>query len=335
MFLEPSSRDDVDEALDDALTSSLTPESPSTIRSSADRAFMSSGSRPQPNRRCRCSRPRRHDDDEPLIKLPVCASGAARGEEDTRYAPTARGTAAIGRRDHRRLRCCSFSTRIVERSAPPDDNSTQPIERLRPGVVTAQPSRPGARLIAVAHRSPHPVRHRRRRGYFTLRMAGLSMAEWSVLPVAPMATFLGLLKVAYFYAFTAVGGQTIGKMAVGHLRGRRQRRARRRGAARCGGHLPASCRSCSSVSVLSRRCSAIIERFTIGSPGRASSVSGRSDSASPGMFLRRLGVFIATCAHVGYAPVAPGTFGSAVGLAVYYLVRRQASTAVELGRDCA
>jgi phosphatidylglycerophosphatase A len=49
------------------------------------------------------------------------------------------------------------------------------------------------------------------------------------------------------------------------------------------------------------------------------------------MFLRRLGVFIATCAHVGYAPVAPGTFGSAVGLAVYYLVRRQASTAVELG----
>ncbi len=49
------------------------------------------------------------------------------------------------------------------------------------------------------------------------------------------------------------------------------------------------------------------------------------------MFLRRLGVFIATCAHVGYAPVAPGTFGSAVGLVVYYLVRRQASPAVELG----
>jgi phosphatidylglycerophosphatase A len=49
------------------------------------------------------------------------------------------------------------------------------------------------------------------------------------------------------------------------------------------------------------------------------------------MFLRRLGVFIATCAHVGYAPVAPGTFGSVVGLGIYYLVRRQASTAVELG----
>ena len=48
------------------------------------------------------------------------------------------------------------------------------------------------------------------------------------------------------------------------------------------------------------------------------------------MTLRRLGVFIATCAHIGYAPFAPGTFGSAVGLVVYYLVRRQASTSVEL-----
>jgi uncharacterized RDD family membrane protein YckC len=30
-----------------------------------------------------------------------------------------------------------------------------------------------------------------------------------------MAIFLALLKVSYFSAFTAVGGQTIGKMAVG------------------------------------------------------------------------------------------------------------------------
>jgi phosphatidylglycerophosphatase A len=49
------------------------------------------------------------------------------------------------------------------------------------------------------------------------------------------------------------------------------------------------------------------------------------------MSLRRLGVFIATCGYIGYAPVAPGTFGSAVGLAVYYVVRRQGSTAIELG----
>jgi len=46
---------------------------------------------------------------------------------------------------------------------------------------------------------------------------------------------------------------------------------------------------------------------------------------------RRLGVFIATCAYVGYAPVAPGTWGSGVGLVVYYLVRRQQSLTIELG----
>jgi len=49
------------------------------------------------------------------------------------------------------------------------------------------------------------------------------------------------------------------------------------------------------------------------------------------MPLRRLGVFVATCAHVGYAPVAPGTFGSLFALVLYYLIRRQQSTAIELG----
>jgi uncharacterized RDD family membrane protein YckC len=51
--------------------------------------------------------------------------------------------------------------------------------------------------------------------YFTVRMAGLSMQEWTSLPVVPMTTFLGLLTLSYLGAFTAVGGQTIGKMALG------------------------------------------------------------------------------------------------------------------------
>ncbi len=59
--------------------------------------------------------------------------------------------------------------------------------------------------------------------YFTLRMTGLTADEWGVLPLAPLLTFLGSVKVAYFGTFTAVGGQTIGKMAtrlrvVGHDR---------------------------------------------------------------------------------------------------------------------
>jgi phosphatidylglycerophosphatase A len=46
--------------------------------------------------------------------------------------------------------------------------------------------------------------------------------------------------------------------------------------------------------------------------------------------MQRLGLFIATCGYVGYAPVAPGTFGSAAGLVVFYAVRSIGSPLVEL-----
>lgn len=50
--------------------------------------------------------------------------------------------------------------------------------------------------------------------YFTLRMTGLTMADWAALPPVPLVAFLLLVKLSYFSAFTAVGGQTIGKMAA-------------------------------------------------------------------------------------------------------------------------
>ena len=46
--------------------------------------------------------------------------------------------------------------------------------------------------------------------------------------------------------------------------------------------------------------------------------------------MRRLAVFLATCGYVGYAPVAPGTFGSAAGLAIFALVRSSGSMLVEI-----
>lgn len=51
--------------------------------------------------------------------------------------------------------------------------------------------------------------------YFTLRVASMPMAQWRVIPAAPMLTFLGMIVFGYFAAFTALGGQTIGKMAMG------------------------------------------------------------------------------------------------------------------------
>jgi phosphatidylglycerophosphatase A len=46
--------------------------------------------------------------------------------------------------------------------------------------------------------------------------------------------------------------------------------------------------------------------------------------------LARIGVFIATCGYIGYAPIAPGTFGSAAGLVVFLAVRSTGSVTVEL-----
>jgi phosphatidylglycerophosphatase A len=47
--------------------------------------------------------------------------------------------------------------------------------------------------------------------------------------------------------------------------------------------------------------------------------------------MRRLALFLSTFGYVGYAPVAPGTFGSAAGLVVFYAVRSTGSVAVEIG----
>ena len=47
-------------------------------------------------------------------------------------------------------------------------------------------------------------------------------------------------------------------------------------------------------------------------------------------YMNRFGLFVATCGYLGYVPVAPGTFGSALGLAVFFAVRSTGSVSVEL-----
>lgn len=49
----------------------------------------------------------------------------------------------------------------------------------------------------------------------TLSLCGLTYAEIGVLPMAPFAAFILLLNGTYLTAFTAAGGQTIGKMLGG------------------------------------------------------------------------------------------------------------------------
>ncbi len=50
--------------------------------------------------------------------------------------------------------------------------------------------------------------------YFTTRMAGLTLGEVRLLPVVPLLLFLLLIALAYVSVFTAIGGQTIGKMVA-------------------------------------------------------------------------------------------------------------------------
>jgi uncharacterized RDD family membrane protein YckC len=50
--------------------------------------------------------------------------------------------------------------------------------------------------------------------YFTIQICGLTMADWALLPKAPLLAFLALQNGGYLVAFTA-GGQTLGMMAAG------------------------------------------------------------------------------------------------------------------------
>jgi uncharacterized RDD family membrane protein YckC len=51
--------------------------------------------------------------------------------------------------------------------------------------------------------------------YFTFQIAGVPLTAWRDVPLVPLAIFLVLVKVSYFCVFTALGGQTVGKMATG------------------------------------------------------------------------------------------------------------------------
>ncbi|HEY3091783.1 MAG TPA: RDD family protein [Vicinamibacterales bacterium] len=192
--VESRSHDTVDTGAADALALAirLTPEPPSTV---AETPANESG--------LPLFTPAAQDDDEPLIKLPAAPRpplAVRRTPEPPRLRPVPRSASRPAP---------ALVLQFSEEVAP------EAVERVPSGTVTEQAGRPGARLIAMLIDYVILLGIDAAVVYFTVRMAGLTMNEWRLLPVTPMLTFLGLLKVAYFYAFTAVGGQTIGKMAVG------------------------------------------------------------------------------------------------------------------------
>ncbi|MEE2637219.1 MAG: RDD family protein [Acidobacteriota bacterium] len=87
--------------------------------------------------------------------------------------------------------------------------------RSRRAVSGAEPARPLVRMVAglcdavlVGALDAAVV-------MLTLRLTGLSIESLGQLPLTPLVTFLLLLDGSYVVGLTAVGGQTVGKMACG------------------------------------------------------------------------------------------------------------------------
>jgi len=160
------------------------------------------------------------DSDEPLIKLPA-APRPPLAVRRTPATPRLRTTPLATARPPREP-VLEFEDR---RDQAEEDLPKVVMPRPASGVwaseargrdtaaVSGEVSRPGIRLAAAA------LDYLLLGGialaviYLTLRIAGLPMGEWSALPPAPLAAFLLFVQWSYFCAFTALGGQTIGKMA--------------------------------------------------------------------------------------------------------------------------
>ena len=148
-------------------------------------------------------------DDEPLVKLPA----TPRPPLAVRKTP-----------DRQRLR--AFARPMPEPEAEPTLEFAETPEPTPEPAATRREARQavpveGAVSAATPRLTAALIDHAILFGidllviYFTLRLASLTLGDWRALPPVPLIAFLAIVKVAYFASFTAVGGQTIGKMAAG------------------------------------------------------------------------------------------------------------------------
>lgn len=171
------------------------------------------------------------DDDTPLITLPAHPRPplAVRRTPDTparRHGDGGPGSRTVPRASRRSAAHASsksdpepvlafVESDSTERERAPATRPVSPDARADEHTVSAragEPTRPARRLLAAALDHAILLGIDASVVYFTLRLA--EVADWRVLPVVPLVAFLGLVKAAYFYVFTLMGGQTIGKMAA-------------------------------------------------------------------------------------------------------------------------
>ena len=160
--------------------------------------------------------PGEDDDDEPLIKLPV----APRPPLAVRKTPDSPRVRAMSRPAPRTeaepvLQFADDIGPLTDLTLREEPREPAPAGPHAQSARRAKPSGAGRRLVAAFIDHAILLAVDAAVIYFTLRMATLPPSAWHLLPAVPLAAFLGLVTFAYFCAFTAVGGQTIGKMALG------------------------------------------------------------------------------------------------------------------------
>jgi uncharacterized RDD family membrane protein YckC len=159
------------------------------------------------------------DWDEPLIKVPSAPRPplAVRRTPDRpklRTPPKALRRISPGQHPDGIL---EFSDELAANAAPRPSPRVEP--RVEPAVPAAKggadSSGAGRRIFAAAVDQVILLSIDVVVIYFTFRIAGVPFSEWQAMPMLPLVLFLLMLKASYFSVFTALGGQTVGKMAVG------------------------------------------------------------------------------------------------------------------------
>ena len=153
-------------------------------------------------------------DDEPLIKLPA-APRPPLSVRRTPEAPRMREMSRSGRRAAGAVAKADLEPVLAFPEESTLAMEAEPVAPLRPPApASLEVSSPGRRAVAAVIDQAILLAIDVTVVYFTLRLADVAPANWLALPLAPLATFLVLIQVAYFSVFTLVGGQTIGKMAT-------------------------------------------------------------------------------------------------------------------------
>ena len=165
--------------------------------------------------------------------------------------------------------------------------------------------------------------------YFTMQICGVTLEDLGILPKGPLLAFLLVQNGGYLVAFTA-GGQTLGKMAAGIRVVPTESASLDLGraflrelmwfllAVPAGlGFVTALLQPRPSRPPRSLRRHARRPRYcmTDGSRDSGFGHQPRILDPSPGPESRIPALLVSTALGVGYIPFAPGTFGSAAGLA--------------------